>query len=75
MSNLLQKTCQVIFEEDGVKYYNLIQSKTSNPVIIPLNSIILKIIDKYDGNLPDYIHQNTINYFIKSICKRAKIVD
>lgn len=73
MSSLLRKDTQVIFEEDGVNYFNLKQSKTSNPVIIPLNSTIMKIIEKHEGNLPNYIHQNTINIHIKSICKKAKI--
>ena len=34
-----------------------------------------KIIEKRNGNLPKYIHQNTINRHIKSICKRAKIIE
>jgi integrase len=75
MSRLLRKDTQVIFEEDGVLYFNLRQAKTSKPVIIPLNSTVKKIIEKYEGNLPNYIHQNTINIHIKSICKRAKIND
>lgn len=75
MSKLLQKTTQVIFEEDGVKYFSLRQSKTSNPVVIPLNSLVMEIVEKHNGNLPDYIHQNIINSHIKSICKKAKIVN
>ncbi len=73
MSSLLKKDTQVIFEEDGVYYFSLRQAKTSKPVIIPLNSTVMKIVEKYDGNLPNYIHQNTINIHIKSICKKAKI--
>lgn len=60
---------------EGKKFIQLKQSKTSRPVYIPLKSNVLKIMNKYDGNLPDYLHQNTINKHLKSICKRAKITD
>jgi integrase len=60
---------------DGRKFINLKQSKTSNYVYIPLKSIVLEIMKKYDGNLPDYLHQNKINAHLKSICKRAKITE
>lgn len=60
---------------DGRKFIQLKQSKTSKYVYIPLKSIVLDIMKKYDGNLPDYLHQNKINAYLKSICKRAKITD
>jgi integrase len=61
--------------QDGRKFIMLKQSKTSGMVYIPLNSEIVKITEKYNGNLPDYIHQSNINRNIKSICKRAKITE
>ncbi|MBP9848506.1 MAG: tyrosine-type recombinase/integrase [Flavobacterium sp.] len=60
---------------EGKKFIQLKQSKTSKPVYIPLKSNVLKIMKKYDGNLPNYLHQNIINKHLKSICKRAKITD
>lgn len=75
MSTLLKKSHQVILEEDGVKYFNLKQLKTSNSVIIPLNKIVCNIIEKHQGNLPKYIHSHLINQHIKSICKRAKVIE
>ncbi len=59
--------------ESGKKLIQLKQSKTAKKVYIPLNSNILRVMGKYNGNLPDYLHQNTINTHLKSICKRAKI--
>jgi integrase len=59
--------------ENGKKLIQLKQSKTSKQVYIPLNASVKKIMEKYNGNLPDYLHQNTINTHLKSICKRAKI--
>lgn len=75
MLALLKNSNKVIFEEDGVKYFQLKQLKTSNSVIIPLNSIVTSILEKRAGNLPNYITSNKINEHIKSICKRAKIVE
>jgi integrase len=49
------------------------QSKTANPVVIPINSTIVNIIAKYNGGFPPYLHQNIINQNLKLICKRAKI--
>jgi site-specific recombinase XerD len=73
--SLLKKTTPVIFTEDGVSYFNIKQIKTSHIVVIPLNSNVLKIVNKRAGTLPDYLHQNVINQHIKSICKKAKIVE
>jgi integrase len=60
-------------ERDKIKFIQLKQSKTSKIVFIPLNSNVLKIMEKYDGRLPDYLHHNAINFNLKSIAKRAKI--
>lgn len=49
------------------------QSKTANPVVIPINSTIVKIMAKYNDGFPPYLHQNIINQNLKLICKRAKI--
>lgn len=59
--------------ENGKKFIQIKQSKTKNYVYIPLKPNVKKIMEKYDGNLPDYLHQNIINKHLKSICKRANI--
>jgi len=58
---------------DGKKFIQLKQSKTAKQVYIPLKSNVKKIMEKYDGNLPDYLHQNIINKHLKSICESANI--
>lgn len=58
---------------EGRRFIQLKQSKTANHVYIPLNSTVLKIMEKYNGNLPNYMNPNYINKYLKSICKRAKI--
>lgn len=75
MLALLKKPYPVILEDEGVKYFQLKQLKTSNSVIIPLNSIVIEIIEKRAGKLPDYIQSGLVNEHIKSICKRAKITE
>jgi len=64
-----------IIELEGKKFFKIKQSKTSNEVYPPVNSKILEIMKKYDGNLPNYLHQNIINRHLKSIAKRAKILE
>ncbi|MFN3968482.1 tyrosine-type recombinase/integrase [Flavobacterium sp.] len=71
---LLKKSNQ-IYVQDGYKYFSIRQQKTSNSVVIPLNSIVLEILKKRNGKLPVYMHQNLINQHIKCICKRAKITN
>jgi integrase len=73
--SLLKKTNQVIFTEGDVKYFQIKQIKTSTTVIIPLNSIVNDIINKYQGNLPIYQHLKVINENIKKICKMANIIE
>jgi integrase len=64
-----------IITQDKTQLIQISQKKTSNSVVIPINSVVRRILDKRDGNLPNYLHQNIINEHIKSICKRAKIID
>jgi integrase len=64
-----------IISEDNTELILLSQNKTSRDVAIPVNSAVKRILDKRDGRLPNYLHQNIINQHLKSICKRAKIID
>jgi hypothetical protein len=50
------------------------QGKTNTDVYAPLNKQIQKILDKRNGELPKYIHQNKINKRIKEICRKANII-
>ena len=63
----------VYVEDKGKKFMKVTQSKTSNIVFIPLGSKFSRIMDKYNGELPPFLHQNSINAHLKSICKKAKI--
>lgn len=58
-----------------IKLIKMLQIKTGNIVFIPINSFAKRILDKRNGNLPNYLHQNKINEHLKTICKRAKIVE
>jgi len=71
MLNFIKKPIYVFI--NGRKFMQVTQSKTSNIVVIPLKSTVVKIMSKYGGQLPNYLHQNSINTHLKSICKKAKI--
>jgi integrase len=49
------------------------QGKTMNNVVIPLNEAAKKIIEKYNGGIPEGIHMNDFNKQIKGIAKDAGI--
>ena len=48
---------------------NMIQFKTKNKVIIPLNDTALVILKKYDNQLPNAISNQKFNDYIKEIAK------
>jgi len=58
---------------NGKKFIHLKQSKTGGEVYIPINSKILEILERRNGNFPPAIHQNYINKYIKSIANKADI--
>lgn len=62
-----------IITQDETQFIQIKQSKTSNLVVIPINSVIKRILDKRNGNFPKYLHQNTINEHLKLICEKADI--
>lgn len=47
--------------------------KTGEMVVIPINSIVSKIIDKYDGNLPTAISNVKMNTYLKEIAEKADL--
>lgn len=47
------------------------QSKTGNPVAIPVHPVIKSIIEKYDGNLPESISNQKFNDYLKEIAQQV----
>ncbi|HUZ58675.1 MAG TPA: phage integrase SAM-like domain-containing protein [Hanamia sp.] len=47
------------------------QTKTGEDVVIPVHSIVKKIIAKYNGNLPAAISGQKFNEAIKEVCKQV----
>lgn len=52
-------------------YFTIEQQKTGEEIVIPLHSIVKKIIAKYNGNLPDAISGQKFNEYLKEVCKRV----
>ncbi|SFD98588.1 site-specific integrase [Thermophagus xiamenensis] len=59
--------------QDG--FINIVQSKTGDRVIIPLHSVVEKILAKYNGNLPPAISNQKTNQYLKEIGKLAGLND
>lgn len=52
-------------------FFTIQQQKTGKEVVIPLHSVVKKILKKYDGNLPDAISGQKFNEYLKEICKKV----
>ena len=56
-------------------FINITQSKTNDPVIIPLHWTVKYMLDKYNGNLPEPISNQNFNDYLKEVCKKVGISD
>jgi integrase len=59
---------------DGTKVIDLIQKKTGEQVLIPIRPELMKLLEKYDFNLPKTFEQK-VNKRIKDVGEKAKIVE
>jgi integrase len=48
------------------------QTKTGNPVVIPIHQIVKKIVNKYNGELPRAISNQKFNEYLKEIAIKVK---
>ncbi|GAA4932785.1 site-specific integrase [Algibacter agarivorans] len=62
-----------IIKIDGKQYIKIITEKMQKPVTIPINSMVKSILDKRDGNPPDSMPEQHINYALKRIGFLAEI--
>jgi site-specific recombinase XerD len=47
------------------------QKKTKDNVVIPVHSVVKKILKKYNGDLPGAISGQKFNEYLKEICKKV----
>lgn len=57
--------------EDGGTYINILTQKTSTKVVIPLNPIVINILKKYNGFIPDPLSNQKMNQYLKIIGEMA----
>jgi site-specific recombinase XerD len=62
-----------IIEVVGKQYIKIITEKMQKPVTIPINSMVKSILDKRNGNPPERMPEQHINYAIKEIGCLAEI--
>ncbi len=51
---------------------DIIQEKTKNQVVIPVNNVILEILTKYNNQLPAPISNQKFNEYLKEVAKLVK---
>ena len=66
-----KKTESVIVEEE-IKILTVIQQKTGAKVYIPCHPELIRILEKYDYNVP-YMADQKINKYIKTVAEKAEL--
>ncbi len=60
-------------KKDGTDFIlDIIQYKTKNQVVVPLNKVALEILKKYDNQLPPAITNQKFNEYIKEIAQMVE---
>lgn len=81
MGDLFAFTKKQINEIEGHRVLSIVQSKTGEPVNIPLTSTVDRILSRYDGDFPPQIskakstNEVLYNRHLKTVCKNAGIND
>lgn len=64
---------QSIFSLNGKKYFQIMTNKTTKPLSIPIHPVVREVLDKRNGELPEKMPDQHINYALKKIGKIAGI--
>ncbi len=62
-----------IITVENKKYFQLTTKKNNKPITIPINSTIIEILKKWNGELPQKMPEQHINYALKIIGEKAGI--
>ncbi|MGQ8335818.1 phage integrase SAM-like domain-containing protein [Sunxiuqinia sp. A32] len=54
-------------------YLKIEQKKTEKRVTIPLHPVVVSILEKYEGEMPQMISNQKFNDYIKDVCSLAKL--
>lgn len=61
-----------IFQKEEGYLCEIIQYKTKNKVVIPLNDRVIEVVRKYNGSMPKKISEQKINQYIKEVTYKIK---
>ena len=63
--------------DGGEKYkvVSILPHKTADPVFMPIPPLVQDILNRYDGKPPKPFAQQTMNRYLKDVCKAAGIND
>jgi integrase len=73
ISDFMRFDKNMIMNLDGHKFVGFAQKKTTTQMIVPLNEIVIGILEKRKGDFPRKISHQKFNIYIKEICKMAGI--
>lgn len=69
----------IVVLDDNNKYLDITQAKTGKQVYIPLNDVVLSILEKYNGNFPPLystskaLNEQTFNALVKRVGSKCGI--
>lgn len=75
VSDFNRLTKENIKSKDGTNYIEIKSQKTKGTVVIPINGIVQKILDKRNGSPPYKMPDQNINMLLKKIARKAKLND
>lgn len=62
-----------IIEFEGAKMLTVRTQKTNQTISIPLHSVVIEILNRYNGNIPKAMSNQKFNDYLKDIARDAKI--
>lgn len=73
VSDFNKITSKNIISDKGINYISIVTQKNPKGLTIPINSMIQSILDKGNGNPPQKMPEQHINYCLKKIGELAEI--
>jgi integrase len=68
-------TSEHIINRNGEDYIEILTQKTGKPVAIPIHPVVMEILQKRNGNPPQHLPEQHINYAIKIAAEKAELND
>ncbi|GGG08978.1 integrase [Dokdonia pacifica] len=73
VSDFNRLTAKNVITRNGTKFIEVVTKKNQKSIAIPVNWMVEEILGKYEGNPPQHMPDQHINYCIKKVAELAEI--